>query len=92
MVCDAQVYADAKIASDFCLAEIPDFQGLLPKANENRVPVFAMEDREIGESGVVHEEMIEKRDSFYALFKDIAEKVTKVVQPCKEHLTNLKTA
>lgn len=83
MVYDAQVYKDAGIVADLCLAEIPDFQGLLPKANDNGVPVFAMEDNEIGESGAVREGMIEKRNSFYLLFENIAEQVTKVCDYAK---------
>ena len=83
MVYDAQIYSDAGISADLCLAEIPDFQGLLQKANDNGVPVFAMQDNEIGESGAVQEGMIEKRDTFYALFKDIAEKVIKVCDYAK---------
>ena len=83
MVFDPQVYAQAGIADDLCLAEIPDFQGLLPKANDNDVPVFAMRDDEIGESGAVKEGMIEKRDSFYALFKDISDQVTNLCEYAK---------
>jgi len=78
MVYGSQVYIDAGISADLCLAEIPDFQGLLPKANDNGVPVFAMQDDEIGESGAVREGMIDKRDIFRALFNDISGKILNV--------------
>lgn len=83
MVFDQSVYSGAGIAADFCLAEIPDFQGLLPKANDNGVPVFAMEDDEIGESGAVRDGMIDKRNLFYQLFINISDQVIKVAEHAK---------
>jgi chromosome partitioning protein len=83
MVYDAQVYTNAEIANDLCLSEIPDFQGLLPKANENGVPVFAMEDSEIGEVGAVRDGMIAKREAFSELFKTISQQVTSICDYAK---------
>ncbi len=83
MVFAPQVYTDAGINSDLCLAEIPDFQGLLPKANDNGVPVFAIQDEEIGESGSVRDGMIEKRNTFHALFDNIANQIIKVADYAK---------
>jgi chromosome partitioning protein len=83
MVYDAQVYTDAGIEADLCLAEIPDFQGLLPKANDNGVPVFAITDPEIGESGAVQVGMIEKRQTFYNLFDEISTQIIKVCDYAK---------
>jgi len=83
MVCDFYVYSDAGINDDFCLAEVPDFQGLLPKANEIGVPIFALENSEIMETGAVLDGLISKRDSFYELFDKIAEKIIKVADYAK---------
>lgn len=83
MVFEAQVYTDAGINPDLCLAEIPDFQGLLPKSNDVGVPVFAIKDNEIGETGPIYEGMIVKRKTFDTLFNDIAEQVIKVTDYAK---------
>jgi hypothetical protein len=78
MIFPDSIYQDAGIGGDLCLDEIPDFQGLLPKANDVGVPVFAIEDNEIGESGSVLDGMIAKRDTFYELFDNISNKIISV--------------
>lgn len=83
MMYTTSVYSNAGISSDYCLAEIPDFQGLLPKANDSGVPVYEMRDDEIGESGAVRDGMIEKRGIFYNLFDDITNKILKVAEYAK---------
>jgi chromosome partitioning protein len=45
-------YGDMATKS-YCLGQIPDFQGLLPKSHEAGVPIFAITDAEIGETGPV---------------------------------------
>lgn len=50
----------------FCLEEIPDFAGLLPRAHEAGVPVFALSNGELGATGVVQDTMIAKRDQIHA--------------------------
>ncbi|MEM6229928.1 ParA family protein [Shewanella scandinavica] len=52
----------------YCLAEIPDFQGLLPKSHVAQVPVFALTDAEIKEVGSVLTGMIKKRDDLNGVF------------------------
>lgn len=78
MVLETDAYQEAGVESDFCLAEIPDFQGLLPKASESGVPVFALEDSEIHETGPVFVSMIESRKRFNQLFEDISEKIINI--------------
>lgn len=75
MVFQPEVYQEAGIHPDLCLSEIPDFQGLLPKASDAGVPVFALEDEEIGEAGNVLAGMLQKRTLFNDLFEEIAVKV-----------------
>lgn len=75
MVLSHKLYEKAKVAPDFCLAEIPDFQGLLPKAHDVGVPVFAIKDNEIKETGPVLDGMKTRRDRFHQLFSSIAEKI-----------------
>lgn len=62
MLLPAGAYADEFKQDGFCLAEIQDFAGLLPKAHDSGVPVFALEDSEIGETGPILTGMISKRN------------------------------
>ncbi|HEY4286957.1 MAG TPA: ParA family protein [Puia sp.] len=78
MVYDIAVYTEAGISNDFCLAEIPDFQGLLPKANDAGVPVFAINDDEINETGPILNGMREKRQIFHDLFQHISRQIISI--------------
>lgn len=59
----------------YCLAEIPDFQGLLPKAHQAGVPVFALEDDELEATGPVLEGFKERRAFFREQFHGLAAKI-----------------
>lgn len=59
----------------YCLGEIPDFQGLLPKAYDAGVPVFAVTDNEIHETGPIFDQLVEKRKIFRDQFKAISDAV-----------------
>lgn len=60
-------------AQGYCLDEIPDFGALLPRAHEVGVPVFALENRELGYSGPVLENMITKRQQIQTQFQNAAQ-------------------
>ncbi len=76
MLVDEEVYeTEGLIAGDFCLAEIPDFQGLLPKANLNNLPVFALSDEQLDVNGVLLENMIKSRNNFKELYESITNKI-----------------
>ncbi len=80
MMAPDKSYEQSGLIPEYCLAEIPDFQGLLPKASEAGVPVFALNDDEIHETGPIKVGMIERRDTFNELFTEIAEKIISVVE------------
>jgi hypothetical protein len=63
------------IEARYCLSEIPDFQGLLPKSSDVGVPVFEIQDNEIHETGPVLAGFKTRRDSFRAQFQSIADKL-----------------
>lgn len=67
-----QQYGNGFVLSGYCLSEIPDFQGLLPKAHDAGVPVFAIRDNEIREAGNVLAGMKEKREMFYKQFEQLS--------------------
>ncbi|PJB57389.1 MAG: chromosome partitioning protein ParA [Bacteroidetes bacterium CG_4_9_14_3_um_filter_41_19] len=68
-------YRAAGIPDNLCIAEIPDFQSLLPKSHSLGIPVFALTDDEIDRTGTVLDQMIIKRDQFNAQFEEFAEKI-----------------
>lgn len=76
MVFAPERYREAGVHDGHCLSEISDFQGLLPKAYNAGVPVFALSEADIGESGVVLEGLIEKRNGYKQQFEAIVQSVT----------------
>jgi len=73
-------YTEAGVDDGFCLEEISDFQGLLPKSYDAGVPVFELTNAQIGETGPVLEQMAGKRDLFGTVFTDLALKVRALLQ------------
>ncbi|MEB3174665.1 MAG: ParA family protein, partial [Cyanobacteriota bacterium] len=69
MTLTPEQYTEDFIQSGYCLAEIPDFQGLLPKSRRVGVPVFELSDNEINEVGTVLQELKKKRDTFKTQFE-----------------------
>ncbi|MFD2663654.1 hypothetical protein [Paenibacillus thailandensis] len=63
-----------------CLAQISEFGALLQKANIAMVPVFALTDRQIGETGEVLDQMATKRDRFDLIFSNMANVVMELVK------------
>lgn len=80
MTLTAAEYSQHLIEDGYCLAEVPDFQGLLPKSYDAEVPVFALEDNEIHETGPVFEQMSKKRDVFGQQFSTIADDIVRLMQ------------
>jgi len=79
MTLDSEQYTQDFIDSSYCLDEIPDFQGLLPKSYQAGVPVFELLDTEINETGPVLEQMTKNRDNFQNKFQLLNEKIIKLL-------------
>jgi cellulose biosynthesis protein BcsQ len=80
MTLQAAQYPPALAGQQYCLSEIPDFQGLLPKAYETGVPVFELTDAEIRETGPVLAGMRAKRDTFATQFSDLTATLVALLQ------------
>lgn len=78
MLLDTRVYGEGLISNGLCLAEVSDFQGLLPKAIAAGVPVYEVTDAEINESGYVLEQMQSNRSRFNQLFTGFAEELRRL--------------
>ncbi|WP_339166801.1 AAA family ATPase [Paenibacillus sp. FSL R5-0341] len=66
--------------NDYCLAEISEFGSLIQKANTHYVPVFALTNEQIGESGQVLDQMAINRDRFDQIFKNLANYIIEIVK------------
>ena len=72
-------YGTKFVADEYCLGQIPDFQGLLPKSNEAGVPVFAVLDKEIKETGPVLAGLKDKRKMFGDQFSHIGDEIVRLI-------------
>jgi cellulose biosynthesis protein BcsQ len=79
MTLTPEQYGPDLVKKQYCLAEIPDFQGLLPKSHEAGVPVFELTDQEIGETGPVLVGLQQKRELFKNQFEVLAEQISSLV-------------
>jgi chromosome partitioning protein len=75
MTFDESIYPESLRMNRYSLAEIPDFGGLLPKANGVGVPVFDLFDNEIAETGPVLDGMKIKRDQLREQFSLVADEM-----------------
>jgi len=80
MLLNNDLYVQNDIADDYCLAEIPDFQSLLPQSHKFGVPVFALTNNQIERVGAVLERMALRRDEFNDMFEDFALKIELIKQ------------
>lgn len=75
MLLEGNLYNETGIPDNYCLAEIADFQSLLPQSHKFGIPVYALADNQIERSGTVLDQMIMKRDEYDTLFDELANKI-----------------
>lgn len=75
MLLPPEIYQEANIGENYSIAEIPDFQSLLPQSHKFGVPVYALSDVQIERSGTVLQQMINRRIAFNRMFDEFAEKI-----------------
>lgn len=79
MTLPAEAYGPL-LESKYCLGQIPDFQGLLPKSNDAGVPIFEITDAEINETGPILTGAIERRNRFRAQFEQITDNIANALE------------
>jgi cellulose biosynthesis protein BcsQ len=72
---DDDVYINAGLTTDYCLAQIPDFNTLIAQSQTHQTPVFALTDQMFGHVGSVLEQDQQKREEFRQIFTQLAERV-----------------
>lgn len=70
MLDPAKYLADQSIRG-YRIAEIPSFQGLIPRAQENRIPIYELSDASLG-AGVVLEQYQQTRQRFLEIFTQLS--------------------
>lgn len=75
---DAEVYARAHAPLDEFLLEIPDFNSLIAVSQVVSKPVFALDQRDIGSSGVVFETQDKSIDDFNRAYNEGTRKIIKL--------------
>lgn len=75
-----ECYRMASIDSDYCLANIADFNSLIAKSQKYNTPVFALSPEQLELTGKVLDSSIESRDSFKNVFSSLADKIIMVTQ------------
>ncbi len=79
MLFEQEEYKEAEIIGNYCIAEIPDFQSLIQISNNAGVPVFVVEDKDMG-AGILLTQLKVKKQEFYHLFENLAKQVIKITQ------------
>lgn len=80
MLLEDDLYTQTGNTVDYCLAEIPDFQSLLPQSHKFGIPVFFLTDNQIERTGTVLRQMIGRRNEFNQMFVEFASKVEEIKQ------------
>lgn len=80
MLLEGSIYAQIGIPETYSLAEIPDFQSLLPQSHKFGLPVFALSDEQIERTGTVLEQMQSRRSDFNQMFEEFALKIEEIKQ------------
>jgi cellulose biosynthesis protein BcsQ len=80
MVYDIAPLVEKKLLTDHCLAEISEFGSLLQKANEQNIPVVALNRKQIGKKGSVLDQMEEKKNLIVQSFDKMADIILELVK------------
>ena len=72
--------ANVEADEPFNLANIADFNSLIAQSQKHNVPVFALTDAQIEQSGTILENMGESRDGFRESFSQLAIEVHELTE------------
>lgn len=72
-------YLEADIDSATVLAQVQEFNSLLPKSQDHHVPVFELSDEQLGQAGVVLDGSRAQIQSLNRIFSQLADRVVKLL-------------
>ncbi|CAL9542586.1 ParA family protein [Streptomyces sp. enrichment culture] len=73
-----EVYSEVGMGEDLVLGKIQEFNSLLPKSQDHRVPVFALRPDQLNQAGVVLDGSLRQIESLRVIFNDIADKIVQI--------------
>ncbi|ALG30420.1 hypothetical protein AOZ07_16490 [Glutamicibacter halophytocola] len=76
---DDEKYAEIGVEDDRVLVQIQEFNSLLPKSQEYKVPVFALTDEQLNQVGVVLEGSRTQIRSLDRIFDQLADRVSRLL-------------
>lgn len=65
---------------DYCLSEIKEFASLGQRSQQYHIPVYALSDDELQQTGVIQDNLKEKRDTFNEQFDEIAKYIMQLYE------------
>lgn len=74
MMLSEDVYERQKV-EDFCLASIPDFNTLIATSQKHRTPVFALDVKQLDQTGVVLKTTQAKQVEFRRIFSELVDRI-----------------
>lgn len=79
MIMPDKVYQAAGFEPHQPLLQMSDFNALIARSQEHQVPIFELNDKQLGQGGVVLERTKESMDRFGELFSEAADRILKLI-------------
>lgn len=79
MVADISQAIEKGFIESHCLAQIPEFGALLQRSHEHGVPIFTLEDYQMGTTGRVKNSMLEKQKELDILFESLTNAIIETI-------------
>lgn len=79
MVGDITIAKDKGYTDSYCLAQIPEFGALLQRSHEHGVPIFSLEESQMGTTGRVKASMLDKQRELNILFEDLTNSIIETI-------------
>lgn len=80
MVYDIESAKTAGYITSHCLAEIPEFGALIQRSHEFGLPIFSLNEDQMGTTGKVQNRMLEKQEELNKIFENMAKAIVEIVK------------
>ncbi|OMP67061.1 ParA family protein [Domibacillus epiphyticus] len=80
MIYDIEPAKKLELIDSHCLAQIPEFGALIQRSHEHGVPIFSLNENQLGTTGKVKERMLEKQEEINILFENITNAIVEILK------------
>lgn len=80
MVYDITESKAANYVDSYCLAQIPEFGALNQRSHEHGVPIFSLSEEQMGTTGPVKAQMLEKQREINSIFEKLTNAIVKTIK------------